>query len=1209
MHIKQVIIDGFKSYANRTVISGWDPMFNAITGLNGSGKSNILDAICFVLGIEKLAQVRAKNLQELVYKQGQSRVTKASVSIIFDNSDVKSSPMGYEDCKEITVTRQVVIGGKNKYLVNGHTAQLGRVQNLFHSVQLNVNNPHFLIMQGRITKVCNMKPPEVLSMIEEAAGTRMYESKKAAAIKTIAKKQTKVDEINKLLAEEITPNLEKIKLERANFLQWSANNTEVERMTRFCIAASFVEAKALLEESKGEVGEMEAKKEALITAIEDAQRELEEISETQQQLTQEKEEQLQSLFDDLKKQLQACSTSFVKHTSIWKNQETEVKSQQKVVAGFEKSIKEIQDNIAAKTQEQQQMQTNAQAAENKHQELEQEVASLQGQLLGISVSSDKQDAQGSLTAQLMEAQRQLTEAESNANQMAIKARHIQQTLSEKSKELKANAKQFAKVEADLENKKKELAVVETKLQASRFDPEAKKQCETQLAKLEALMIPLREQVEQLAAKLARVEFDYTAPRGFDQKQVKGLVAKLLEVKDSKNAVALEVAAGGKLYNVVVDTEKTGKTLIEQGRLKRRVTIIPLNKISSKVTEWTIVGRAKELVGDDNVSLALSLVGYDEEVSAAMKHVFGTTLVCSDSKTAEIVTFDKGIRTRSVTLQGDVFDPAGTLTGGSQPSGGSILAQLQHLTELRTRLASQEAARTACVTQLEALRRAENGTVDLQASRELLSHEIALMQTRMGQSSYSQMKDECGRLEAELKATAEAEAVASEMKQKQTIRCQELEASIRDFDQESKRQAQNVAAKMQSAKKRLGISTAAIKQKRQCIEQVKLEIEGLCEDLAATQTQMQEAVAELAKAIKLAQGYESKVSAEKELYDVANEALERENKKLSACDTKIRELEKARVKANKLVSDTQLELQKINHRITRMHADSQSAGKRVESLIKTHSWLNAEKHLFGNANTDYDFKAMPPKQAQKKLAQLQKEQEDLGKKINKKVMGMYEKAEREYQDLLKKRDIIEKDKSKINEVISELDIKKNQALETTHRKVTRDFNSIFSTLLPGTQARLEPPEGQSVLDGLEVKVAFGSVWKESLSELSGGQRSLLALSLILALLLFKPAPMYILDEVDAALDLSHTQNIGKMLKAHFKQSQFIVVSLKEGMFNNANVIYRTKFVDGVSTVVRTANASGPLTARGGEKVKPSHKRLKVVAEPADDAEIEDDAALA
>ena len=161
-----------------------------------------------------------------------------------------------------------------------------------------------------------------------------------------------------------------------------------------------------------------------------------------------------------------------------------------------------------------------------------------------------------------------------------------------------------------------------------------------------------------------------------------------------------------------------------------------------------------------------------------------------------------------------------------------------------------------------------------------------------------------------------------------------------------------------------------------------------------------------------------------------------------------------------------------------------------------------------------------------------------------------------------------DKVKIEAVIDELDKKKAQALQTTWIKVNRDFGSIFTMLLPGTLAKLEPPEGGSVMDGLDVKVAFNGVWKKSLTELSGGQRSLLALSLILSLLLFKPAPMYILDEVDAALDLSHTQNIGMMLRTHFSASQFIVVSLKEGMFNNANVIFRTRFVDGVSAVTRT-----------------------------------------
>ena len=128
-------------------------LFNLFLFICRSGKSNILDAICFLLGITNLSHVRAANLQELVYKNGQAGVTKATVSITFDNRDKKQSPLGYEHFDEVTITRQVVIGGKNKYLINGSNVQNNRVQDFFRSVQLNVNNPHFLIMQGRITKV------------------------------------------------------------------------------------------------------------------------------------------------------------------------------------------------------------------------------------------------------------------------------------------------------------------------------------------------------------------------------------------------------------------------------------------------------------------------------------------------------------------------------------------------------------------------------------------------------------------------------------------------------------------------------------------------------------------------------------------------------------------------------------------------------------------------------------------------------------------------------------------------------------------------------------------------------------------------------------------------------------------------------------------------------------------------------------------------
>jgi len=160
-----------------------------------------------VLGITSLQHVRVTNLQELVYKQGQAGVTKASVTIVFDNSDPLQKPVGYESCDEISVSRQIVIGGRNKYLINGHNAQASQVANMFRSVQLNVNNPHFLIMQGRITKVLNMKPEEIRDMLQEVLGTLMYETEKQTAQKKLAQKDQKVKTIEDVLANQITPKV------------------------------------------------------------------------------------------------------------------------------------------------------------------------------------------------------------------------------------------------------------------------------------------------------------------------------------------------------------------------------------------------------------------------------------------------------------------------------------------------------------------------------------------------------------------------------------------------------------------------------------------------------------------------------------------------------------------------------------------------------------------------------------------------------------------------------------------------------------------------------------------------------------------------------------------------------------------------------------------------------------------------------------------
>ncbi len=367
------------------------------------------------------------------------------------------------------------------------------------------------------------------------------------------------------------------------------------------------------------------------------------------------------------------------------------------------------------------------------------------------------------------------------------------------------------------------------------------------------------------------------------------------------------------------------------------------------------------------------------------------------------------------------------------------------------------------------------------------------------------------------------------------------------------------------------------------------------------------------------------------YEEARAELKTVEDQMALSSAELMDLANAKTDMVKKAESAELEAKKLSVAISRVQKERKTAEHVIETLQKKHTWIENEKSAFGVSGGDYDFEATNAKDMTRHLETLKDEQTALvrmfrgvaravlsqltnkltihtqAKKINKKVMGMIERAEGEYNELMRKRKVVENDKKKIQAVIEELDVKKKSELERTWVKVNGDFGSIFSTLLPGASAKLEPPQGMQAWEGLEVKVAFGDVWKDSLSELSGGQRSLLALSLVLSLLLFKPAPMYILDEVDAALDLSHTQNIGNMLKTHFSQSQFIVVSLKvgwqclsllnfvhslltrlfqflrqEGMFNNANVIFRTKFVDGVSTVTRTIGAGSSREAR-----RPSH----------------------
>ncbi|MCL7027639.1 hypothetical protein MKW94_012381 [Papaver nudicaule] len=1166
MYIKEVCLEGFKSYATRTVVPGFDPLFNAITGLNGSGKSNILDSICFVLGITNLQQVRAANLQELVYKQGQAGITKATVSVVFDNSDRNRSPLGYEDNREITVTRQIVVGGRNKYLINGRVAQPKQVQNLFHSVQLNVNNPHFLIMQGRITKVLNMKPPEILSMLEESAGTRMYETKKEDALKTLEKKQSKVDEIDRLLDGEILPALEKLRKEKCQYMQWANGNAELDRLRRFCVAFDFVQAERTRDNAVNGVEQIKASITQIDTDTKNMKLTIQDMEKNISNLTAEKDAILGGEVKTLSEKVDTLSCDLVKATSVLKNQEDSLRVEKKNAEKHAKSIEDIKRSIEERDSAVRKAEDGAADLKKRCGDLSKNLEDYEKEYQGVLAGKSSGNEDKCMEDQLADAKAAVGTAETELKQLKTKISHCEKELVEKSKQLKTKGAEAVAVEKELRKYTTDIEKMKMALESVPYN-EGQMEALQKDRQLELEVVQkLKDETRILTGQSARAQFTYRDPvKNFDRSRVKGIVAKLVKVRDSSTLTALEVTAGGKLYNVVVDNEETGARLIEKGDLRNRVTIIPLSKIRSSILDPNVQRHAVQLAGDD-AKLALSLVVYDEEVKAAVEHVFGSSFVCRTSDAAKEV--NKGTNTSCVTLQGDIFRPNGLLTGGHRRNDQELLRILHDLAEAESKLSFHEKRLLDIENKISQLQPLQKKFTDLKSQLELKSYELSLFQSRAEQNEHHKLAELVKKLEQELDEAKQS------VKEKQLTydKCLStvslLEKSIKERTNKRESILKDLDKKIKATKVKMQSSSKDLKEYENERERLIMEKEAVIQEHASLENQLADLEAQISSLAVDVDKHRAKVNSINHDHGQAQSELNLVREKMKECDSQISGIVKEQQNLQHKLSEANLERKKMENEVKRMEMEQKDCSLKVDKLLEKHSWIAAEKQLFGKSGTDYDFSSCNPHKSREELEKLQADQSSLEKRVNKKVMAMFEKAEDEFNDLISKKNIIENDKSKIKMVIEELDEKKKETLKVTWAKVTKDFGSIFSTLLPGTMAKLEPPEGCNFLDGLEVRVAFGSVWKQSLSELSGGQRSLLALSLILALLLFKPAPLYILDEVDAALDLSHTQNIGRMIKSHFPHSQFIVVSLKEGMFNNANVIFRTKFVDGVSTVQRT-----------------------------------------
>ncbi|KAH8738929.1 SMC2 protein [Cryptosporidium ryanae] len=1203
MYIEEIVLDGFKSYQKRTVIGRFNPKFNAITGFNGSGKSNILDSICFVLGITNLSQIRINKLEELIYKSGQAGINKASVSIIFNNEDKSNSSPLYRDLDKITVTRQIATGGRNRYLINGTVVKPMDVTNFFHSVQLNVNSSHFLIMQGRITKVINMKPKELLSMIEEAAGTRMYETKKQQSLKLIEKKNSKLNEINRMLEEDIIPKFERIKKEKTDYLKWASINEEVELYERLCTLHQF---KQILNETNSLELNLENMKTELNNFVNEVDYLNNKISSIQK-IIDEEENKMSSKWStplrDCKERISYIESN-VNMTQVQLNElNTDLKDEENIFVDMTKQQKEIQEKLCSeKTEKNENNQSNEFImVEKRLKDLKELLENSKKILQRIRTGCDsgsKDSEQKSLRQSLFDTQKELNNISVEEKKIKLKIEDMERTLkplknkiskcNSNNKQKNLNRDEYNQLKAHVE--KLQADINRMKGDAELFEKYSfeRKRLKIDNDSLEIQLQPIEMFIRniqciydsgtnrELAVQTHINSVDMFFSESLSKTKVKGSVFELFYYNDSKYSTALEMVAGGRLYNMVVENSEIGKKLLNSGLIKKRVTLIPLDKIIDPSISEATLKHARKLTncnGDNDLRVVspMNLIKFNEELLPAMKYCFGHTIICENESFAKNITFNPDIAVRTVTLKGDIYDPSGTLSGGSAASNNrSILETYKEYNDLRLKiLNNNKRIEEIEKNLLPNLNKSAEGYRHSLRQLEIDNHQLKLIEERLEKENEYSTEAVIDNIKKEIEAL-KIDLTNCESKSDELIRNKvRLEKEIKEFEYNKGSREQEIEDNIEGYKKEIKELTVIHQNLEKVTFSSRIEKEVLSKELEHLNENIDKKriiIDEIKKSLFYQNSKLNELQGE--LKD-ANDSLLKLQKEIESSNDIIKDNRTELKRIGKAISKKQIEITKISHEISTLNQNLTKKNKVKDSMVRQFEWLHDN-----NFTEKFDLESHKYKDCINKLEELQREKDNISKNINRRALNIYEKVNTECNELINKRDIVTKDKDKIEDVINDLDQKKKQALENTWKAVNVSFGSIFSTLLPNANAELvqsiDPEDESNDLYGLEFKVELGGVWKKSLTELSGGQRSLLALSLVLAMLRFKPAPVYILDEIDSALDLGHTQNIGKMIKNHFPNSQFIIVSLKEGMFNNANVLFRTELIHGVSTVNRFEN---------------------------------------
>ena len=1162
MYLKALEIQGFKSFPDKTVlVFGSD--ITAVVGPNGSGKSNISDAIRWVMGEQSTRTLRGSKMEDVIFNGTEKRkgLGFAEVTLVLDNTE----RIFQMEETEVAVTRRYYRSGESEYYINRRACRLRDINELFMDTGLG-REGYSIIGQGRIDEILSVKSADRREVFEEAAGISRFRHRKEEAERKLERTEENLVRINDKISE-LELQVEPLRVQAEKTKKYQVFHEELKGL----------EISVWLDQLE----KIRANSVKVQTDLNAAVRQRDEAREEQ--------ERLYAECDSLSEQMRDKDIQAEELRGKQSGMDEQVHSCENSIALLKNDIKNNSENVQRIRQELERQEGQAgsiaaQIEERKGRlgEIEGDMAACQKKLDALAESvREVLGSAGSLSKELERLQERERLETASAGEtkellsaLAAAAQELYDREEKLSQELQEQEDKASQAQEALDGTKKELdKVTEDRDAARNVISGYQMRLQSRQRKLDQVLekhrrlqmdennlnsrIKMLAEMEKMyegyskAVKLVMNEAERGGLRG-----IRGPVAGLIHVPD-QYAVAIEIALGGAMQNLVVERDEDGKNAINY--LKRRdggrATFLPMNTV--RPSDFRDKGVERE---DGFVGMGDELISFDREYANIFSNLLGRVVIAQDMDKALAMARKFGHRFRIVTLDGQVLNAGGSMTGGSVSRSAGILSRANELGRLNQqkaglaadlKTAADELSKaqrevTAAQYELDAataqLREAEDAV--LKYSERVDSAQVQLADIELRRQTLAAERTQVRRrMEENTSNTAQAKA-----------RIEMLEGSAAALRSESEAKAQGRTA-LQEKVTKLNEESAQYSAR---IAGMEGEQSALCQSIDELERMREEMSGDTASRTAMIGEFEQqndyltrRIQEEEERLQTLKAASQEGAAAIRRLNDEKLALEGKRVQADKQAKDKNNELITMEREVGFLEQKN-AANAMEEEQVKNKLWDSYELSSEAARLQRVELESVP--KAQRRIGELKKSIATLGS-INPTAVEEFARVNERYTYFTGQRDDVTKAKKELEDIITQITGEMTEIFKEQFGLINEEFRKAFTELFGGGKAELLLEDPEDLLNcGIEIKAQPPGKTIQHMSSLSGGERALIAIALYFAILKVRPTPFCVMDEIEAALDESNVVRYARYMRRMSDKTQFIVITHRRGTMEEADVLY-------------------------------------------------------